>query len=747
MHRRCRFVVVALGLAIVACAHPRGARAPAPTPLHLERVVLYQNGIGHFERRGLVTDGHLRLVVRPAEVDDVIKTLTVVDRAGVTQQVAATLPTVDDATPDRVVIDVQLSQPTADVVVAYAVPTAAWKTTYRLTVPRQPGAPVQFQSWALIDNLTEEPWPAVRLALATGAPLSYATDLRTPHLVTRPDATGALVGPTARGVVTSTSARPGDRDGDGILDAADACPTDAEDLDGFEDDGCPDPDNDGDRIPDVDDRCPNEPESYNGFDDDDGCPDRGRVVVTAARLEILERVYFGPGAVTPSDRSGPILDAVAATLIGNPQLTTVAVAGHAAADEADPWGLSARRAAAVRAALAARGVTQAIQVRALGASQPDGGEPARDRRVEFDVHAAPPAAAPPAAAAAPTDNARAIDVAGTTQWELADRVTIPHATSSLVSVLGRPLDGGTVLLFRPDHATPGSSDHPYRAVRVALPADLSLEPGPVAVFADDSFAGEGVLTRTAGGRTTYVPYALDGGTRVAVEVGADERPQRLVAIARGVARVANTRVKKTRYRIAAGAAAPATLYLRHVPTAGYELGDLPPGSERADDHVLVAVPLTPGKDSVVEIDERQPVTRELHLLDDATDLVAYVDGPDLPPSVLAAAHAVTAARAALADVARQTAEAQEALGDAAARVDDLEASLTTVAKLPGAEAATLRSRLTKNLTAAVDKRDQLARTITGQRAAEALARVRLQTAIEALALEHLDAPAKTAPTP
>ncbi|HVZ71409.1 MAG TPA: OmpA family protein, partial [Polyangia bacterium] len=65
-----------------------------------------------------------------------------------------------------------------------------------------------------------------------------------------------------------------DRDGDGILDAADTCPDAPEDRDGFQDDdGCPDPDNDGDGIPDVADRCPNAPETRNGLDDEDGCPD------------------------------------------------------------------------------------------------------------------------------------------------------------------------------------------------------------------------------------------------------------------------------------------------------------------------------------------------------------------------------------------------------------------------------------------------------------------------------------------
>ncbi len=63
-----------------------------------------------------------------------------------------------------------------------------------------------------------------------------------------------------------------DNDGDGLLDGVDQCPLEAEDLDGTaDDDGCIDPDDDGDGILDVDDKCPKEPEDFDGYMDSDGC--------------------------------------------------------------------------------------------------------------------------------------------------------------------------------------------------------------------------------------------------------------------------------------------------------------------------------------------------------------------------------------------------------------------------------------------------------------------------------------------
>lgn len=76
-------------------------------------------------------------------------------------------------------------------------------------------------------------------------------------------------------VTGEAPAGPTDRDGDGILDGADACPKEPEDIDNYRDeDGCPDADNDGDSIPDLSDECPFDPEDLDGFEDGDGCPDR-----------------------------------------------------------------------------------------------------------------------------------------------------------------------------------------------------------------------------------------------------------------------------------------------------------------------------------------------------------------------------------------------------------------------------------------------------------------------------------------
>jgi OOP family OmpA-OmpF porin len=183
-----------------------------------------------------------------------------------------------------------------------------------------------------------------------------------------------------------------DNDGDGILDVDDLCPNDPEDKDGFEDqDGCPDPDNDKDRISDKDDKCPNEPETYNGFEDEDGCPDRGRVVVTDTSIEILDVIYFEYDKAVIKPVSYPILDAVAATMQGNPSIQLIEIQGHTdeRGDDAYNLDLSDRRAKAVQKYLTDKGVDEKrLTAQGYGETQPldrrrNEAAWAKNRRVAF----------------------------------------------------------------------------------------------------------------------------------------------------------------------------------------------------------------------------------------------------------------------------------------------------------------------------------------------------------------------------
>jgi hypothetical protein len=125
------------------------ATAPVAHPMRLSRVVLYQNGIGYFERTGHVAGDTIRLALARGELDDVLGTLTVVDRLGA-GVATVDVPVLHDA--DKTIgLGVRLASGRVhDVQVSYAVPTPTWRATYRVVLDAHGGG--LLQAWAMIAN-------------------------------------------------------------------------------------------------------------------------------------------------------------------------------------------------------------------------------------------------------------------------------------------------------------------------------------------------------------------------------------------------------------------------------------------------------------------------------------------------------------------------------------------------------------------------------------------------------------------
>ena len=664
--------------------------------LPLKNVVLYQNGLGYFERSGELSGDRLRLRLRANEVDDILKSLTVLgagEHAAI-GAVASLRPRGEDQ-------DLVLTLPPGaarTIKVSYAAPTPVWRAAYRVVLDEQAGRAL-VQAWAIVANPSDEDWRDVHLTLATGAPLSFAVDLHTPRMIERPDATGHFVHAVATGVVGSESAAP------------------------------PAADRDHDGIPDELDKCPEQPETYNGYEDDDGCPDRGRVIVTEGRLEVLDKIYFAHGSGDVKPVSRPILDAVAATLQGNPQIRLLEVGGFTADDEPGALGLSAQRAGAVVSYLVGKGVARArLQIRSYGVARPtraghDENARAMNRRVEFLIlkrDAATDGDEDKAVARRPTEAtveqsvrpvaATLVDVAGMSRYELTAPISIPHGTSGMIAILNERVAGEEVYLYRPSDAAPGSELHPFRAARMAAPAGTSLEPGPVAIYARGTFVGDAILDRLHAGETTFLPFAIDSSTVIHREEAAASAPLRLVTVARGVATVEDREVHTVRYEIRAGEAPPRRVFVRHERREGYALRGTHAGAQETADGLLVPVDLTARQTATLAIEEERPGRREVTILSPGdTDLRAYLTGSTLPAPFRKAFDEAIALRAELGTLEASEAALRKRVEDAAERQGQLRDSLSAIAKNPRAES--LRRELLGRLTEAVRTGEGLAKDL------------------------------------
>ena len=74
-----RYAILIAAASLYGCSHMQTNNID---PLPVKRVVLYQNGIAYFERAGEMHGDTLRLAVRPEQINDLLTSLTLIDRAG-----------------------------------------------------------------------------------------------------------------------------------------------------------------------------------------------------------------------------------------------------------------------------------------------------------------------------------------------------------------------------------------------------------------------------------------------------------------------------------------------------------------------------------------------------------------------------------------------------------------------------------------------------------------------------------------
>ncbi|HLT35509.1 MAG TPA: OmpA family protein [Enhygromyxa sp.] len=183
-----------------------------------------------------------------------------------------------------------------------------------------------------------------------------------------------------------------DQDGDGFYDDQDSCPAEAETVNGYQDeDGCPESDRDGDGFYDDQDSCPDEPETDNGYQDEDGCPDEVPREVQEF-TGTIKGITFDNNQATIRSSSTPTLDKAVEVLKANPDIR-IKISGHtdSKGDRNHNLDLSSRRAESVKNYLVEHGIDESrILTEGLGPDKPiDSNDTkagrANNRRIEFEI--------------------------------------------------------------------------------------------------------------------------------------------------------------------------------------------------------------------------------------------------------------------------------------------------------------------------------------------------------------------------
>lgn len=624
-------VALLLGLPTLGCATARNSYGAAETDLGLERVVLYRNGVGYFERAGKVDEDVLRIKVRRDQVNDLLKSLTVIDRKS-GQAVSVSMPLDPQSWANAALSTLGPGRGSLAQVLDGLRGT---EVVLRTSVGRMRGRVV------MVERTENEPDPAARIAPPSSEELPTVD-----HKVTLVNGDDLSVVRLSK--VTGFTLLDGDvalqlnrrldaSAGEGMFQQIEVeirlAGAKSHDL-----------------IVSYVVEAPMWKPTYRvvlpkegegkallqgwAVVDNTSGEDWANVGMSLTSGEPIAFQYdlHTPRNVSRADLTESGVRRRATVAMGETTYDYEAIEEEEAddafaydMDEAMPAGMPAPEPAMEKAAAQ----------RTKSGSRPKK-KKEYDRRRSSGVvgglmdnnayggDGAPGAPPPPPAVdydalrRSTQAKARASSVAGMTRFDLTERVSVPNGSSTMVAILNREVEAEETFLFKPGGAGMGYDMNPYRVVRFKNSSPFVLEPGPLSIYAGGSFVGEGITDTVGTATSATVPFAVEPSILVTSSSKYKGDEMRLIRIVRGVLEVEQFSRTETTWNVRGPRQDKSWKVLVRHNQAGsnYELVERPTDTEDLPGAYLVPVVVAKGKtESEVTLVEQTPSRTTMSIWD------------------------------------------------------------------------------------------------------------------------------------
>jgi hypothetical protein len=718
-----------LAAALTGCG-PRHASFVKVDNVALGRVVVYRNGVAFYERRATVTGGMLTVSVPRDRVDDFLKSLTVVDAIS-GNPLPVSFPR--DQTSDGNYLVMKLQLPTkdrADVVLTYVTESPSWKPSYRVVVGDK--GKVLLEGWAIVDNTSGEDWKGVKVGVGSSSALSFKYDLWSVRQVMRETLAAeekfAVAPPT--GISPYGGARPGD------VSSGEAVLTELKDNEIRRPDGHPQNDKTKrvavmDSIDDADEEmemsAPRAESMTMGTSTSGSSGGGGRYVrskkrehkprdtrVATKSSPARRPIAAGPAQVAPPpaanyQQGDAKMRVISDQLVKSDR--TIVIEGYADANNVGAMTRANDRANIVRNQLIDQGVAPArIKIEAKVG-------PGNAESVRLVAQAPSPAEQQAAKANGQATADFDAQPVGESHFANPTPMTVERGSSAMVSMVRQETEGEVVYLYAPDSER-GNSTFAFRAVRFKNPTTSTLETGPVTVYGDERFIGEGLTEPIPPKSSAVVPYALDRQIVIERDDGEENKLSRLVTLQRGILTAEVQHIRRRKMTITNRLPELAKLYIRHTVNKGWKLLEAPPAFERIGDAHLFEVHLKPNETKVVEIAEATPIERTLDLNADVTMemMKVWVEASEGSTELKASLKKLLGIHKKLIDLTQEQVSLDRRLRDYRERMDELHAQILTLqAVKTGGDLMThlkskmkdISERVQKTTIAMVDAEEQI----------------------------------------
>ena len=198
------------------------------------------------------------------------------------------------------------------------------------------------------------------------------------------------------------------------------------------------------------------------------------------------------------------------------------------------------------------------------------------------------------------------------QYDIESPVTVPDRSAALVSIVTQEVPGNDVHLFQP---VSGSFVNlvPYRSIHFQNTTGFTLEAGPVALHRGSTFVGEGMMSRISGDSNQFIPYAKDN--QVTLEASQQEKEEAvgILRVLNGVITSQLRRITAVTYTVTNARNEPTLAYVRRPKRAGWTVRTPSEGVLESGNWWYIPIQAEGNTKTVVTVEEATPVEKRVNI--------------------------------------------------------------------------------------------------------------------------------------
>jgi hypothetical protein len=287
------------------------------------------------------------------------------------------------------------------------------------------------------------------------------------------------------------------------------------------------------------------------------------------------------------------------------------------------------------------------------------------------------------------------------RYDIEEPVTVPDRSSALVSIINKKVSGNDVLYFLVGSRRP----NPYRAVKFKNTTGYVLERGPVAIYRQGAFVGEAVGGRVEKNAVTFVPYAVEGRTIVHLSSHTADEGVKLVKIVNGYITVSTKNVTHFKYKVLNRTGEPLTLYVTRRRRSGWKV--IQPQNVIMEKKTYYApIPLKARGTTKFTVKEATPVKRRYTIFSSRARkaIELFLSGSEVSSALKKQLKGVLSLWEKIADLQTRMSTLAKSMSMLRKRTKEIRSNLKVLGKKSNQD---LRRKLLRNLTRVEDELNEL----------------------------------------